>query len=72
MNNSSLRHAYAVAPPLCPDMAKSIRSKRRQRVLAIRREKYKKVEVKKCWDHHLKKQLDKTEEMDVQKLQGEY
>ena len=45
-------------------MAKSIRSKRRQRVLAVRREKYRAVERKKCWDHHLRRQREKTEDMD--------
>lgn len=45
-------------------MAKSIRSKRRQRVLAARREKYRAVERKKCWDHHLRRQREKTEDMD--------
>ena len=45
-------------------MGKSIRSKRRQRVLAVRREKYREVERKKCWEHHLRRQREKVEEMD--------
>ena len=74
---TSLHSVHVRAAPLPRarifiSMAKSIRSKRRQRVLAVRREKYKIVERKKCWDHQLKRQLDKKEEMDVQKLEGEY
>lgn len=44
-------------------MAKSIRSKRRQRVLAIRRQKYREIERKKCWEHQLRRQAEKTVEM---------
>lgn len=52
-------------------MAKSVRSKRRQRVLAVRREKYRTIERRKCWDHHLKRQREKTEKMDgVREQQG--
>lgn len=36
-------------------MAKGIRSKQRQRVLAVRRLKYKQLEVKKCWEHQTKR-----------------
>lgn len=37
-------------------MAKSLRSKRRQKILGIRRQKYKERELKKCWAKHLSKQ----------------
>ena len=51
-------------------MAKSIRSKRRQRVLAVRREKYRAVERKKCWDHQLKRQREKEDMDSVEAVQG--
>ena len=45
------------------EMAKSIRSKRRQKVLAIRREKYREREKKKLWEKHLAIQAQRTVEM---------
>ena len=33
--------------------------------MAVRREKYRGVERKKCWDHHLRRQREKTEDMDA-------
>ena len=47
-------------------MAKSLRSKRKQKVKAVRREKYRKVEVKKCWDKHLALQAEKKQDMEVE------
>jgi len=44
-------------------MGKSIRSKRRQRVLAVRRQKYREIEKQKCWKHHLSIQAEKAVEM---------
>ena len=44
-------------------MAKSLRSKRKQKIKRVRREKYGKVEAKKCWDKHLAIQAEKTEDM---------
>lgn len=32
--------------------------------MSVRREKYRAVERKKCWDHHLTRQREKTEDMD--------
>lgn len=37
-------------------MAKSLRSKRRQKILGVRRVKYKERELKKIWAKHLSKQ----------------
>ena len=45
-------------------MAKSIRSKRRQKVLAVRREKYREREKKKLWEKHLTIQAQRTVEME--------
>lgn len=45
-------------------MAKSVRSKRRQKVLAIRREKYREREKKKLWEKHLAIQAQRTVDMD--------
>lgn len=42
-------------------MAKSLRSKRKQKVKAVRREKYRKIEGKKCWDKHLALQAEKED-----------
>lgn len=50
-------------------MAKSIRSKRRQKVLAVRREKYREREKKKLWEKHLAIQAQRTVEMD--EVEGE-
>lgn len=44
-------------------MGKSIRSKRRQRVLSVRREKYRELERKKCWDHQLRRKAEKLAEI---------
>lgn len=44
-------------------MAKSIRSKRRQKVLSVRREKYRAREKKKLWEKQLAIQAQKTVEM---------
>ncbi len=44
-------------------MAKSLRSKRKQKVKAVRREKYRKIEAKKCWDKHFRLEAEKNEEM---------
>lgn len=44
-------------------MAKSIRSKRKQKVKAVRREKYREREKKKLWEKHLAIQAQRTEEM---------
>lgn len=44
-------------------MGKSIRSKRRQRVLAVRRQKYRDIERQKCWEHHLSRQAERAIEM---------
>ena len=43
-------------------MAKSLRSKRRQKILGIRRKKYKERELKKCWAKHLSKQKEEQED----------
>ena len=45
------------------DMAKSIRSKRRQRVLSARRERFREKEKKKLWEKHLAMQAQRTVEM---------
>ncbi len=37
-------------------MAKSLRSKRRQKILGVRRKKVREREVKKMWEKHLSKQ----------------
>ncbi len=52
-------------------MAKSIRSKRRQRVLAVRRKKYQEIERKKCWEHQARVQAEKSVEM-VDEESGEH
>ena len=44
-------------------MAKSIRSKRRQRVLSVRRERFRQKEKKKLWEKHLAMQAQRTVEM---------
>lgn len=44
-------------------MAKSIRSKRRQKVLSVRREKYRAREKKKLWEKQLAIQAQRTVEM---------
>ena len=44
-------------------MGKSIRSKRRQRVLAVRRQKYRDIERQKCWEHYLSRQAERAIEM---------
>ena len=47
-------------------MAKSLRSKRKQKVKRLRREKYREVERKKCWAKHLALQAGKNEDMVVE------
>lgn len=44
-------------------MAKSIRSKRKQKVKAVRREKYREREKKKLWEKHLAIQAQRTVDM---------
>ena len=44
-------------------MAKSIRSKRKQKVKAARREKYREREKKKLWEKHLAIQAQRTVDM---------
>ena len=44
-------------------MGKSIRSKRRQRVLAVRRQKYRDIERQKCWEYYLSRQAERAIEM---------
>lgn len=44
-------------------MGKSLRSKRKQKVKALRREKYREVERKKCWEKHLALEAEKSEDM---------
>ena len=44
-------------------MAKSIRSKRKQKVIAVRREKYREREKKKLWEKHLAIQAQRTVDM---------
>lgn len=52
-------------------MAKSLRSKRKQKVKAVRREKYRKIEGVKCWDKHLAIQAEKNEDnMDTESKGG--
>lgn len=51
-------------------MAKSLRSKRKQKVKAARREKYRKIEGKKCWDKHLALQAEKQEDMLTEASEG--
>lgn len=51
-------------------MAKSLRSKRKQKVKAGRREKYRKIEGKKCWDKHLALQAEKQEDMTIEASEG--
>ena len=48
-------------------MAKSIRSKSRQKALSVRRKKYLERERQKAWAHYLRVQAERTVEMgDVQ------
>jgi hypothetical protein len=51
-------------------MAKSLRSKRKQKIKAVRREKYRKVERKKCWDKHSALQAEKEEDMVTEAIKG--
>lgn len=51
-------------------MAKSLRSKRKQKVKAVRREKYRKIEGKKCWEKHLALQAEKNEDMSTEASVG--
>ena len=46
-------------------MAKSLRSKRRQRILGVRRKKYKERELKKMWEKHLSKQNGEGMQLEV-------
>ena len=48
-------------------MAKSLRSKSRQRVKRVRRAKFYEREKKKCWEKHQALQADKNEQMVVEK-----
>lgn len=50
-------------------MAKSVRSKRRQKVLSVRREKYREREKKKLWEKHLAIQAQRT--VDMVEVEGE-
>ena len=50
-------------------MAKSIRSKQRQKVLAITREKYREREKKKLWEKHLAIQAQRIVEMEAGQIQ---
>lgn len=60
----SVYYNYLVA------MAKSLRSKRKQKVKAVRREKYRKIEGKKCWEKHLALQAEKNENMLTEASEG--
>ena len=51
-------------------MAKSLRSKRKQKVKAVKREKYRQIDRKKCWEKHLALQAQKDEDKMVS--EGEY
>jgi hypothetical protein len=50
-------------------MAKSIRSKRKQKVKSARREKYREREKKKLWEKHIAIQAQRT--VDMADVQGE-
>ena len=56
-------HACAYVCAHVQFMAKSLRSKRKQKIKAIRRAKYGEIERKKCWEKHEALQTEKSEDM---------
>eukprot|EP00731_Ephydatia_muelleri_P037919 Em0598g6a len=55
MTESVSKTSHSSDLGLSTRMAKGIRSKRRQRVLAVRRQKYRELGVKKCWEHQTRR-----------------